>query len=61
MTTVLTSTAYHSISPDDPLEYHDRPDCPQGRRIPPQHWAPGAIGPRCETCSHLAGETTTQA
>ena len=50
---MATVPAFHSISPDDALVYHDQDSCSEGRLIPPQNVAAGAIGPRCDACARL--------
>ena len=47
--------AYHTTSPEYPPKernvYHDHDDCPDGKRIKPQHKVPGTAGrPRCMEC-----------
>lgn len=45
---------YHTIRPENLPErnvYHDHADCPDGRRIKPEHWRSGTAGrPRCDAC-----------
>jgi hypothetical protein len=41
--------AYHSSNPEDPQVYHDDNDCPEGKKIKPEHWAPGAAW-KCKVC-----------
>lgn len=45
---------YHTILKETPPErdvYHDHDDCPDGKRIKPEHWASGKDGrPRCDEC-----------
>jgi hypothetical protein len=47
---------YHTDSPEYPPEnrnvYHDDNDCPDGKRIKPEHRKPGTAGrPRCKACA----------
>jgi len=47
--------AYHTTSPEYPPRernvYHDHHDCPDGRRIKPEHRRAGDAGrPRCDEC-----------
>ncbi len=49
---------YHTNSPEEPPKhrevYHDHDDCPDGRRIKPEHWVSGDRGkPRCDACKKL--------
>lgn len=48
---------YHTILPERPPErdvYHDHDNCPDGRRIKPEHWKSGTAGrPRCKECQKL--------
>jgi hypothetical protein len=45
---------YHTILQETPPErnvYHNYDDCPDGRRIKPEHYANGTAGrPRCDAC-----------
>jgi hypothetical protein len=50
--------SYHTNSPEYPPEhrqvYHDRDDCPDGRKIKPQHRESGTGGkPKCKECLRL--------
>ena len=49
--------AYHTTLPERPPErdvYHDHDNCPDGKRIRPEHKAPGDAGrPRCKECVKL--------
>jgi hypothetical protein len=49
--------AYHTSRPETGGErdvYHDHSDCPDGRRIEPQHFRTGTAGrPRCKECIKL--------
>jgi hypothetical protein len=50
--------AYHTTSPEYPPEhrnvYHDHDNCPDGKRIKPQHKVDGKGGrPRCDECVRL--------
>ena len=48
---------YHTTKPEVPPErdvYHDHDNCPDGKRILPQHRASGTGGrPRCKECIKL--------
>lgn len=45
---------YHTILKESPPErdvYHDHDDCPDGKRIKPEHKAAGTDGrPKCDAC-----------
>ncbi len=49
--------AYHTTTIEKSPErnvYHDHHDCPDGKRILPQHRASGTAGrPRCKECIKL--------
>jgi len=50
--------AYHTITPEQEYGqrnvYHDRDDCPDGRRILPANRRAGTAGrPRCDACKDL--------
>lgn len=50
--------AYHTNSEEYPPKerniYHDHSDCPDGRRIRPEHKRTGTAGrPRCDACIRL--------
>jgi hypothetical protein len=50
--------SYHTDSPEYPPShrnvYHDHSDCPDGKKILPQHRKPGTAGrPRCDECKKL--------
>jgi hypothetical protein len=48
---------YHTTRPETPPErnvYHDHDNCPDGKRILPEHWASGTDNrPRCKECVKL--------
>ena len=49
---------YHTNSTEYPPEhrnvYHDHDNCPDGKRIKPQHRVMGTAGrPRCDECKKL--------
>ena len=48
---------YHTIIPENGGErdvYHDRSECPAGRRIKPGHRRGGMAGrPKCDDCKRL--------
>jgi hypothetical protein len=48
---------YHTILEEHPPErnvYHDHDDCPDGRRIKPEHKRTGTANrPRCDACKRL--------
>ena len=48
---------YHTTKPEVPPErdvYHDHDNCPDGKRIRPEHRASGTAGrPRCKECIKL--------
>jgi hypothetical protein len=50
--------AYHTTTPEDGVHhrnvYHDHDNCPDGKRIKPQHRVSGTGNrPRCDECKKL--------
>jgi hypothetical protein len=47
--------AYHTTHAEHPRQvYHDHSDCPDGKRIKPEHRKAGTDGrPRCDECVRL--------